>query len=71
MARMRVISINRWGNDGIQVNFELVPLVPPVDGVQVTYTKMALPTNAEEFSRLMDMRMYEEYDVDSEKVVTA
>ncbi|KKL45528.1 hypothetical protein LCGC14_2354740, partial [marine sediment metagenome] len=23
------------------------------------------------FSRLMDMRMYEEYDVDSEKVVTA
>lgn len=68
MARMRVISINRWGNDGIQVNFELVPLDPPVDGIQVTYTKMTLPTNAEEFEHLMNMKMYEEYDVDSEKV---
>jgi hypothetical protein len=65
MARMRVTSINRWGNDGIQVNFELVP---PADGIQVTYTKMALPTNAEEFDHLMNIRLYDEFDVEAEKV---
>ena len=68
MARMRVVSMNRWGDGGIQVNFELVP---PGEGMAVSHVEMATPDNFKEFSRLMDMRMYEEYDVDSEKVVTA
>ena len=68
MARMRVVSMQRWGDGGIQVQFELVP---PGEGVAVNHVEMAIPDNFKEFSRLMDMRMYEEYDVDSEKVVTA
>lgn len=65
MARMSVTSINRWGADGIQINFELVL---PVDGIQVNYTKMALPTNAEEFNRLMNTKLYDEFDVEAERV---
>ena len=68
MARMRVVSMNKWGEGGIQVNFELIPLG---EGMAVNHVEMAIPDNFKEFSRLMDMRMYEEYDVDSEKVVTA
>ena len=71
MARMRVISINRWGSGGIQVNFELVPSEPPTNDAQVTYTRMALPTDVEEFNRLMNTKLYEEYDVEAEKVTTS
>ncbi len=68
MARMRVVSMNKWGDGGIQVNFELVS---PGEGMAVNHTEMAIPDNFKEFSRLMDMRMYEEFDIDSMKVVTA
>jgi hypothetical protein len=64
---MMVVSINRWGNGGIQVNFELVS---PGEGMAVNHTEMAIPDNLVEFNRLMDMRLYEEYDIDSEKVVS-
>ena len=65
MARMRVASINKWGEGGIQVNFELIPLG---EGMAVSYTKMATPDNAGEFSRLMNTKLYDEFDVEAEKV---
>jgi hypothetical protein len=64
---MMVVSINRWGTGGIQVNFELVL---PGEGMAVNHTEMAIPDNLTEFNRLMDMRLYEKYDIDSEKVVS-
>lgn len=67
MARMRVVSINKWGEKGIQVNFETIP---PAHSTQVNYTKMSTPDNAEEFKHLMDIRLYDEFDVEAEKVTT-
>ena len=64
MARMRVVSLTRWGEFGIQVNFELMP---PIEGRSISHTEMALPENVE-FNRLLNMKMYEEYDVDGRKV---
>ena len=66
MARMRVNSINRWGEFGIQVSFELLP---PTEAMAVSHTEMANPENSSEFSRLMGMKLYEEYDIDGKKVV--
>ncbi len=68
MARMRVVSMNRWGDGGIQVNFELVP---PGEGVAVNHTEIATPDRTMEFSRLMDMKLYDEFDIDTKKVATA
>ncbi|KKL07139.1 hypothetical protein LCGC14_2231790 [marine sediment metagenome] len=61
MARMRVIAVNMWGEGGVQVNYQLVPLKERA--YEVTFTEMAMPENAEEFARLMAIRLYEEFDV--------
>ena len=66
MARMRVVSLSRWGDGGIQVNFELVP---PAEGISVNHTEMAMPENTAEFSRLMNIKLYDEFDIDAEKVL--
>ncbi len=67
MARMRVVSLTRWGEFGIQVNFELMP---PIEGRAISHTEMALPESSSvEYNRLRDMKMYEEYDVEGEKVI--
>ena len=65
MARMRVVSLNRWGEEGIQVSFELNP---PILGRAVSYTIMASPESAADYNRLLNMKLYEEYDVDEEKI---
>ena len=70
MARMRVISMGQWGDGGIQVNYQMVP-VPSGGRYEVNYTEMAMPDNATEFARLMDNRMYEQYDVEGTKVTPA
>ena len=68
MARMRAISVNMWGDGGIQVGFQLIP--KPERGYEVTHTEMALPDNATEFDRLVAVNLYDEFDIDAEKVVT-
>ena len=67
MARMRVISIGQWGEGGIQVNFQMIP-TPSGGRYEVSHTEMALPDNAREFARLMSVNLYDEFDVDAEKV---
>lgn len=69
MARMRVISIGQWGENGIQVNFQMIP-VPSGGRYEVTHTEMALPDSTTEFARLMAIRMYDEYDIEGTKVTT-
>ena len=66
MARMRVVSMNMWGDGGIQVGFQLLP--QPERAYEVTHTEMAIPDNPTEFSRLMSVNLYDEFDVDAEKV---
>ena len=65
MARMRVVSLNRWGEFRVQVGFELIPIDPKL---AVTHTEMALPEKKTEFDRLMAMKLYDEYDIDGIKV---
>ena len=60
MARMKAVTIQRWGDDGIQVNFELVQ---PVEGAATNHTEMAAPSNAAEFSRLRAIKLYDEIDI--------
>ena len=67
MARMRVISLSRWGDGGIQVNFELSE---PLDGSGTNHTEMAMPKSSAEFSRLMAMKLYDEFDIDAKQVTT-
>ena len=67
MARMRVISMGQWGEGGIQVNFQMIP-VPDGGRYEVSHTEMALPDNTKEFERLMDVRMYDLYDIEGTKV---
>ena len=67
MARMRVVSISRWGEGGVQINFDLVEVT---EGVSMTHTEMAMPSNSSEFNRLMSMRLYDEFNIDAEKAVS-
>ena len=60
MAKMRVISITMWGDDGVQVDFRTLS---PVAGFEVNHTEMAMPVNAAEFSRLQAVNLYDEFDV--------
>ena len=69
MARMRVISIGQWGDGGIQVNCQMVP-VPSGGRYEVNHTEMSMPDNAVEFDRLMAIRMYEKYDIEGTKAAT-
>ena len=57
---MRVVGIGRWGQDGLQVNFEEVGATP---GASVSHTEMADPTNKSEYDRLLAIKMYEVYDI--------
>ena len=68
MSRMRVITLSRWGDAGIQVNFELSE---PQEGVGTNHTEMAMPKSSAEFSRLMAMKLYDEFDIDGEKVIAS
>ena len=68
MARMKVISLSRWGDGGIQVNFELSK---PQEGSGTSHTEMAMPTSSAEFSRLMAMKLYDEFDIEGEKVTAS
>ena len=68
MARMRVVSLNRWGDGGIQVSFEMVS---PVPEAATNHTEMAMPENKSEFSRLMAIKLYDEYDIDGKKVIAS
>ena len=67
MARMRVISMGQWGESGIQVNFQMIP-VPDGGRYEVSHTEMALPDNEREFARLMAIRMYDEFDIEGTQV---
>ena len=66
MARMRVISLSRWGEGGIQVNFELTKVS---EGSATNHTEMAMPSNSTEFNRLMTMKLYDEFDIDAQKAI--
>ena len=66
MARMRVVSLSRWGEGGIQVNFDLVEVS---EGSATNHTEMAMPSNSAEFSRLVTMKLYDEFDIDAKKVI--
>ena len=66
MSRMRVASINKWGDGGIQVNYELAV---PEEGISMTHTEMAQPVSKVEFDRLMNLKLYEQFDIDGVKVV--
>lgn len=68
MARMRVVSLSRWGEGGIQVNFDLVEVT---EGSATNHTEMAMPSNSSEFNRLTSMKLYDEFDIDAEKVTPA
>lgn len=67
MARMRVISMGQWGENGIQVNFQMIP-TPSGGRYEVNHTEMALPDNEREFARLMAIKMYDEFDIAGTKV---
>ncbi|KKK65728.1 hypothetical protein LCGC14_2971230 [marine sediment metagenome] len=67
MAKMRAISMNRWGTNGIQVTYEVSA---PVDGLSTNFSEAAMPENSSEFARLLAIRMYDEFDVDLKKVAT-
>ncbi len=60
MAKMKAIAIQRWGDDGIQIDFDLVQ---PVEGAATSHTEMADPSNAAEFSRLLAIKLYDEIDI--------
>lgn len=66
MARMRATIIQRWGDDGIQINFELVQ---PAEGAATNHTEMANPKNPVEFKRLLAVKLFDEIDIIDEKVV--
>ena len=68
MARMRVVSLSRWGEGGIQINFELVEVT---EGAATNHTEMAMPSNSSEFNRLMTMKLYDEFNIDAEKAIPA
>lgn len=65
MARMRVVSISRWGEGGVQINFDLVEITADAG---TNHTEMAMPSNSSEFNRLMIMKLYDEFEIDAEKV---
>ena len=65
MAKMRVVSLSRWGEGGIQASFELVEMS---EGSATNHTEMAMPSNSSEFNRLMIMKLYDEFEIDAEKV---
>ncbi len=67
MARMKIISLSRWGDGGIQVSFELVNAV---EGESTNHTEMAMPVSSAEFSRLMAMKLYDEFDIDGKKIIS-
>ena len=66
MARMRVVSLNMWGDGGIQVGFQLFP--QPERAYEVNHTEMATPDNATEFTRLMSVNLYDEFDIEGTPV---
>lgn len=63
---MKVISISRWGDGGVQLNYEMTK---PEEGLGITHTEMALPSNKTEFDRLMAVRLYTEFDITGVKTV--
>lgn len=69
MARMRAISMTVWGEDGIQVSFQMVPNIGS-GRFEVNHTEMALPDNKTEFARLLAIRLYEQFDISLDKVPT-
>ena len=60
MAKMRVIRMTKWQEDGIQVDFEAVTQAA---GFEVTHIERATPVNKTQYDRLEAMGMYDEFNV--------